>query len=629
MSPARSAHGRTPSSHSVRRRRQSKESPLPAHDVNFTSTATSTSTASFSVDTNDKAVTGGEAIPCVNSALPVGRAKRRSPSSKAAPPPVKHSFSSPGRPLQNAAQPILDERDSIFATHYLPSDSPVTSPVPAERREGASTRESAKQEREDSRMATAVETATNSAPFASHWRGGAKMPTQTHRRSLYDLHDLEGFPIASLLRDLENDDPPFSDVSKSHERLNTPTTPLAEQEAPGSPQDFDRSAERQQYRSWREGKAKINGLSIMASQRRQSRTELGVDTHIDAQLPPAEPPMSNVRSRKASHYLGLFKENEAEERKQSEKQKGKGGIQKDVISEKSEQDGKDERSRSKRQRVEEHAEVEENVASINDASGRTAHRVPLDLLEEIRNHHHLVPGTARKIDYPKDVPARKEHPALDIIRKASLDDDEESDSEHISSATYFPHKGLTVGESPIQETLQERKPPPDPVGINDEAVADANEEDIDDVQIALRSQNVSDCLLGDMTLSRTGSTKDFDNEPNPSEASDRYLSDSEYESGYDTAGESLMSEDDATPTATPRIEPQYAGEKRRQSRHKHQPPAPVGAVELKPYKHQVGGHTRVYRFSRRAVCKQLNSKENEFYETIERSHPELLGFMPR
>ncbi|KAI5291945.1 hypothetical protein KEM52_006731 [Ascosphaera acerosa] len=58
-------------------------------------------------------------------------------------------------------------------------------------------------------------------------------------------------------------------------------------------------------------------------------------------------------------------------------------------------------------------------------------------------------------------------------------------------------------------------------------------------------------------------------------------------------------------------------------------PGPIGAVELKPYKHQVGGHTTVFRFSRRAICKQLNNRENIFYERIERRHPELLVFLPR
>ena len=56
---------------------------------------------------------------------------------------------------------------------------------------------------------------------------------------------------------------------------------------------------------------------------------------------------------------------------------------------------------------------------------------------------------------------------------------------------------------------------------------------------------------------------------------------------------------------------------------------PPGAVELKPYRHQVGGHTTVFRFSRRAVCKSMSNRENEFYETVERKHPELLTFLPR
>lgn len=60
--------------------------------------------------------------------------------------------------------------------------------------------------------------------------------------------------------------------------------------------------------------------------------------------------------------------------------------------------------------------------------------------------------------------------------------------------------------------------------------------------------------------------------------------------------------------------------------HVHQP---LEAIELIPYKHQVGGHTTLWRFSRRAVCKQLNNRENEFYEIIERYHRDLLSFLPR
>lgn len=63
--------------------------------------------------------------------------------------------------------------------------------------------------------------------------------------------------------------------------------------------------------------------------------------------------------------------------------------------------------------------------------------------------------------------------------------------------------------------------------------------------------------------------------------------------------------------------------------HQHRSRKPLEAIELIPYKHQVGGHTTLWRFSRRAVCKQLNNRENEFYETIERYHRDLLPFLPR
>ena len=63
--------------------------------------------------------------------------------------------------------------------------------------------------------------------------------------------------------------------------------------------------------------------------------------------------------------------------------------------------------------------------------------------------------------------------------------------------------------------------------------------------------------------------------------------------------------------------------------HQHETPEPLEAIELIPYRHQVGGHTTLWRFSRRAVCKQLNNRENEFYETIERYHRDLLPFLPR
>lgn len=56
---------------------------------------------------------------------------------------------------------------------------------------------------------------------------------------------------------------------------------------------------------------------------------------------------------------------------------------------------------------------------------------------------------------------------------------------------------------------------------------------------------------------------------------------------------------------------------------------PPSVVQLQPFGNQVGGHSHIFQFSRRAVCKPLVSRENQFYEAIEREYPALLGFLPQ
>lgn len=53
------------------------------------------------------------------------------------------------------------------------------------------------------------------------------------------------------------------------------------------------------------------------------------------------------------------------------------------------------------------------------------------------------------------------------------------------------------------------------------------------------------------------------------------------------------------------------------------------AVELKPFTNKVGGHTAIFKFSKRAVCKALVKRENRWYETMEQTNNKLLKFMPR
>lgn len=426
------------------------------------------------------------------------------------------------------------------------------------------------------------------------------MPPQYQRRSLYDMHDLDATLADTEV--LEEDGIPTPRESRSPEPLTPNRT--SKQGKIAFANDVEDSAERQQYRSWRSGKAKLDGLTIAQSQRRQSKAELGDDQIIDAQLPPPDAPAVNVRSRKASHYLGLFKENEG-----SSRQKHVTHTLQDLLNQKSQPDNDKTDLPTSGSQEQPHEKRAEEMQ-----------RLPLDLLDEIRNHHHLAPGKAQKISYPKAVPGHDGERLGHQDRSRKATDEEDSDREHISSATYFPHQGVALGDSPTDESQQAARK----ARAQSVLSKDRQQPVVHEAQIMAPSEDTID-----HSLCREQSNHSAESHASSIQMSDQMLSDSEYESGYSTSGSvSQASEDeDTTPTATPTVKSAMA-----QARRKHlhaQPPEAVDAVELKPFSHQVGGHTTMYRFSRRAVCKQLNSKENMFYETIEKHHPELLGFMPR
>ncbi|KAI6105480.1 SAICAR synthase-like protein [Pisolithus sp. B1] len=52
-------------------------------------------------------------------------------------------------------------------------------------------------------------------------------------------------------------------------------------------------------------------------------------------------------------------------------------------------------------------------------------------------------------------------------------------------------------------------------------------------------------------------------------------------------------------------------------------------IPLRPFRNQVGGHSAIYKFTKRALCKPLVSRENQFYEAVEQEAPPLLAFIPR
>ena len=275
--------------------------------------------------------------------------------------------------------------------------------------------------------------------------------------------------------------------------------------------------------------------------------------------------------------------------------------------------------------------------------------LPLRLLEEIRNYHNLSapfkdkfrpksPDSDLDIDDPSFTPKTKEVP-LDHVLNTSAnlgEEEEESDKEQISSALYYPHQAPSPAnlEDVSIESLDELEDSQHGLESLESGAASATTDDdsvpSEDVDIALQSQNESRYLHGDLQKARMPSD---DRYANVIESGIFSASESEHdsldESARSTNGEDSSATDDGetTPKATPKARSPFLRAKPRKDHRV--PAAPLGAVELKPYNHQVGGHTTVFRFSKRAVCKQLSNRENEFYEVVERRHPELLRFLPR
>ena len=454
--------------------------------------------------------------------------------------------------------------------------------------------------------------------------------------------------------------------------------------------------------------------------RRRSSSRDHVEKRIEATLANEEV-VTNPRSRKASHYFGLFKENTS-----SHDTKKKDTV-KDGSSKRSKNDvGKDdgllrgvaEVTQSERAKVKDDSLLErKGQAGQRDASTsphptqrtlsdhddtpqsdfsrapskgkqsqpplatsskpptffdeplcqapndvqavewRTHHLpgqgLPLRLLQDIRSYPGA-PTASRPIDKAKKSPSSEaetqkndneaqidsdDHELTPTnsdndarsSKETSADDDFEAD-EHISSAMYFPHQALESSD-PSLDTNEipnhdDHDDHPDKLLKRSKTLEIVHEEPHDspddEVQIdLLQSQHEKQTLHGDLpplpaeTAINEALATTFD-------VITSSASESEYES-YNEIGQSGQGEETEDGNLTPTAEQEPGHAIRRRTRR----PVPLGAVELKPYKHQVGGHSTVFRFSKQAVCKQLTNRENVFYEVVERMHPELLKFLPK
>lgn len=604
--------------------------------------------------------------------------------------------------------PQLSERDSIFATTYNTSPSPPSSPKltpdPEKKSNGnhqqddAPVLENSQSGKVTEQMPAARRQSSRTASVAPRPR--VDIPSSKNRiRVQNGPHELLQSRYPSSIR---NTPPMMSQVKHNNHVRDMNFEPFSLDHQRGSgfeAQDVD-EAERARYRSWRVGQATL-GEPALALKRSSSGDNTHVDKKIQVTLPRVEPPNSSGRTRKSSHYLGLFKETDvaAEQKRRAGKNKLKAegenapvdevGQQLPSLREKALNDTKftikdvtprlpslseppaspsvqapsvyqalshggpqpsvalkklpdlpaDPDLRPRTSPVIASQECSQSTSSRLIQDLRVLHDIDLDseserfLAKSLASRKADKSGNSSpKIRTPRDEREEYFRQESDHSNYVSpTDDDEESEKEHISSALYFPHRQVVtepdcLRDCSLSQTLENLSTDPHRGGSDEKPAPTLEERQAEkakrdnEVEISLQSQGETDYFHGDLPTIPVPPSKEYGGYAS---SHDEPPSESDYDT-YDESSRYYGSSSDDDTGTTPKQSTRHIS-----SYKEPQQRPPLGAVELKPYRHQVGGHSTMYRFSRRAVCKQLNNRENEFYEVVERKHPELLRFLPR
>ncbi|KIX08606.1 uncharacterized protein Z518_03262 [Rhinocladiella mackenziei CBS 650.93] len=259
--------------------------------------------------------------------------------------------------------------------------------------------------------------------------------------------------------------------------------------------------------------------------------------------------------------------------------------------------------------------------------------VPPKLLDESKGAYRS--RSADELRSGKVVDAAKsEQPhkfdAVDDYHPTTREDEEE----HISAAVYYPHPGPSPEE--IERFTSPGEVAPDVGNLRPPVISPESLEmpenkalepprSTEHIDISVVSRNEKKIFHGnyhphDEATADLGTPALSPVEETPSTAVVS-TSESEMESPDEFGQQSHAEDISTTPT-------QLSSTLAKRPSEVHVPNTKAKVV-LEPYKHQVGGHSTIFRFSRRAVCKQLNNRENEFYERIEHRHPDMLKFLPR
>jgi len=322
-------------------------------------------------------------------------------------------------------------------------------------------------------------------------------------------------------------------------------------------------------------------------------------------------PTANARSRKSSHMMQLFKDTSPEQPTEQDKNRP------DIVAQKAKYANEDGEVTSGARNGARPSKYVCAEAFVDDSGKAAQENVPLQPSQGKASEGHPEHERREKPpqplndvsnEAPKDylTDARRSplpHPVLaetykQIAQPVADDGEEEepSDKEHVSSAIYYPHKA----------------PSPDTVH---NAIGEAGQEAKQKGHFVTLSRPEARRSLEDQDdLLQVGHVSG----PPSSKASD---------SGVSSASDSEHSCTDAetTPKATPAARGKFLGSRARRGRRPQTVPVPT--IELLPFKHQVGGHTILYKFHKKGVTKPLTNEENKFYELIEQAHPELLEFL--
>jgi inositol-hexakisphosphate 5-kinase len=647
---------------------------------------------------------------------------------------------SPTAPVKNVrkvakfgeSSPVLSERESIFATNYLPSDGTFQTPrLPAA--EGANDVANLPQD------LTTMEVALPSPPLQSPISFNRLLSPRQSRTShivnnvaYQKLQDTsttiskqldESRGTINTVRRMASEGQPgkqilqlrVTDQPRPLEAENLGAILVGEEMSKGengAREGHGSILESSQARRKRESAMKETLGQTGGKERSSSRGRSRVEKSIEATLPNRELG-KNVRTRKASHLMGIFKETASSDIRKRDTQSKSATIRHDEGPGRmlSLADRGDSQPRSQSilstpstSFVEEPLPLSANTkglarptsAHFGDLSIQTGHNdwvvlpdtanscpstplspsdaehnsehdpyfrkrdqikrsmsgtrpvIPAKLLEEIRKQHNLSPIGGSGTTFYQSLPSlvdvnesAKPKSMQDIpAENSEHQDNEDEDEEHISSAVYFPHPGPSDEDieqftSPDEDQKQEPLTPllapatPTPKAELKRVLSDTVLPK--HIDISVKSKHEKRVFNGDYrpTEEVLGDENDVQRKPprpiseividSPSSASESEIS------SCDEFGDLSQAEGgEVTPTSTPG--PQNLLQRRRR---RMKTMAPKGAVVLEPYCHQVGGHSTLFRFSRRAICKKLNNRENEFYERIEQRHPDMLQFLPR